>query len=154
MRVVCLGIQEIFLLCHMIRLNVTTKTSLLKITFNGDFPNILGENLIDTSSDVHEISQLNALARSSPFKKEDVEARPLSGIYSSNTNEEFLCSDFVRNNNLSLHILDYGGTLPGYLSTPPDMPIWRTMEDISTPTMPMDGDYGDKDQGLLCVDDH
>ena len=114
-----------------------------------DFPHILGENLIDTSSDVHEISQPNALARSSPYKNEDIGDKLLSGFDSSNNNREGVCSDFVRNNNLSSHVPDYG-----YSSSPSGMPMWRTMEDIPTPTMLMDGHYVDKEQGLLNMDDH
>ena len=114
-----------------------------------DFPHILGENLIDTSSDVHEISQPNALAKSSPYKNEDIGDKPLSGFDSPNNNREGVRSDFVRNNSLSSHVQDYG-----YSSPPSGMPMWRTIEDISTPTMRMDGHYGDKEQGLLNMEDH
>lgn len=120
-----------------------------------DFPNILGENLINTSSEVHEISQTNALGTSNSYEHVDTGAGPLPGFDSSDNMHEDFHSDFVRNSNLSSDVPAYGSSFlqpPRYCSPPSVMPVWGSMGNMSTPSMPMDGHYGDKAQGLLELD--
>lgn len=122
-----------------------------------DFPNILGDNLIDTSSEIHEIGQSNVLGTSSLYKDEDIGAKPLSHFDSSNNNHEGFCADFVQNDNLSPHVPEYGGSFhqtSGYSSPPSGVHAWRTMKDNSTPRMPVEGHYTENTPGLLHMDDH
>ncbi|ONK73817.1 uncharacterized protein A4U43_C04F35690 [Asparagus officinalis] len=120
-----------------------------------DFPNILGENLIsENSPDVHEICQSNAL--DSPYKNDSIGTKALSGFDSSNNNHEVRCYDSVRNDNLSSRVPDSSHSFHqfGYSSPSSGLPIWRTMEDIATPTMPMDGHCTEKDPRVLNMDGH
>ncbi|KAJ6837191.1 uncharacterized protein M6B38_121620 [Iris pallida] len=121
------------------------------------FPNIHGDARIsvETSSNAGEIAPPNCSGMRNPYENDNIGPQALANFDSTNVNPESLQADFVGNDNLSSQVPHSNDSFHqlGY-TAPSGMPIWRTMEDMSTPPIAMDRHYKDKDQEVLAMDDN
>uniref|UniRef100_A0A5B7AE40 FHA domain-containing protein n=1 Tax=Davidia involucrata TaxID=16924 RepID=A0A5B7AE40_DAVIN len=83
------------------------------------------------------------------FETDDSKTKPSSNFNSMNDNLQNICSGFKRrqhfnsldsDGNTAFHTMEFSSPLP-------TMPLWRTMEDISAPAMPVNMNLGDKSHG-------
>ncbi|KAK1274255.1 hypothetical protein QJS04_geneDACA012233 [Acorus gramineus] len=101
-----------------------------------NFPRILGENMDSFGNclGVTGVGSAHTLPVNDLFDSEDLNLKPLNIFDSVNDKHHGLCSGFGGHQDPSSMALDGGASFHelGYSSEPPVMPIWRTMEDIST----------------------
>ncbi|KAA8547452.1 hypothetical protein F0562_003684 [Nyssa sinensis] len=115
-----------------------------------DIRHTLEDNLVDFGrcSGIEEMGPSQPLPDRKLFETDDPKTKP-SSINSMNDNLQNICSGFGgrqhfnssdSDGNTSFHTMGFASPLPG-------MPLWRTMEDISAPAMPVNVNLVDKNQG-------
>ncbi|XP_057975840.1 uncharacterized protein LOC131163120 [Malania oleifera] len=99
-------------------------------------------------SGMEEFCQPNELPVHNLFETDDLEAKPALAFDHINTNPGNICPEFegsqVCNSPISDSDMPYDNL--GYSSPLHEMPLWRTIEGIAAPTMPIDDNLREKDQ--------
>ncbi|XP_057979932.1 uncharacterized protein LOC131165834 isoform X2 [Malania oleifera] len=96
-------------------------------------PNIIEDNLIEfrKCSIAEEIGHSQALPDRNLFKMDDSGEKPSSSLHSINENMGKSCCGYERSDQFSSPVSD-------------GMPLWKTMEDVSAPVMPINARLRDK----------
>ncbi|KAF8377886.1 hypothetical protein HHK36_031274 [Tetracentron sinense] len=115
-----------------------------------DIPHILGKDMsaLGNCSGVEEMGSSQSLPMGNILEKDELEAKPLSTFNSINNIPGNVCSGFGGSQGFNSPVSDCSASFHqmGYSSPLPRMPIWKTIEDISAPAMPIDGSLGHKEQ--------
>lgn len=110
-------------------------------------PRIFEENqsFIGNGAGIEELGQPRQVL--SMFEGNNAEANPPSTYGQINSDPGNICSDFDGNQVFPSPIPECGAPFQNfeYSSPLPEMPIWRTVEDISTPTIPVGDSLREKD---------
>lgn len=114
-----------------------------------DIPHVLEENqcLVGICSRVEELGQPKELLMCNMYEADNLDANPPSSFDQINNNAENVCSGFGGSQVFNSPISDCGASFQnlGYSSPLPEMPIWRTIEGISDPNVPVDVFPAEKD---------
>ncbi|KAK9270337.1 hypothetical protein L1049_025916 [Liquidambar formosana] len=112
-------------------------------------PHILGENLslIGNCSGVEEMGRSEEMPVCNLFEADHLEAKPPTTFDQVNRNSGNVCSGFGGSQVFNSPISDCGAPFHslGYSSPLAEMPIWRTIEGISEPAMPVDVGLAEED---------
>ncbi|KAE8057193.1 hypothetical protein FH972_013901 [Carpinus fangiana] len=122
-----------------------------------EIPHLFAENppFTGSSSAVEELGQPKKLPAHNLFKSDNLGAEPSSTFDRIDTDPGNICSDFEGNQvfnspmsecGASFHNLEFSSPLDG-------IPIWRTVEGIAEPSMPVDVGLRDKGAFKLPDDD-
>jgi hypothetical protein len=122
-----------------------------------EIPHLFAENppFTGNSSAVEELGQPKKLPAHNLFKSDDLGAEPLSTFDRLDTDPGNICSEFESNQvfnspmsecGASFHNLEFSSPLHG-------IPIWRTVEGIAEPSMPVDVGLREKGSFKLPDDD-
>ena len=122
-----------------------------------DIPHIIGDNLVDFSSSGFEDE---GPPDGNLFNNNDCERKLLSTLDSVNTDLGNVDSEFGGGQHCESPVSDGSASLHqmGFPSLLPRVPLWKTIEDISAPVMPINDNLGDRivsaeDTMELTVDD-
>ncbi|XP_058098680.1 uncharacterized protein LOC131243375 [Magnolia sinica] len=118
-----------------------------------DIPQILGDNLdvFQNCPRVQEMGQPQTLPASNLFgSADDEETKSLSTLDPINNNQGNACSGCGGNQNFSSPVSDCSASFNQlvYSSPLPTLHMWRTIEDIPAPTMPIEANLEHKDNRI------
>ncbi|XP_010649083.1 uncharacterized protein LOC100266115 isoform X2 [Vitis vinifera] len=109
-----------------------------------DIPHIIGDNLVDFGN--CSGFEDRGLPDRNLFNNNDFERKPLSTLDSLNTNLGNVGSEFGGGQHCESPVSDGSASLHqmGFPSPLPRVPLWKTIEDISAPVMPINVNLGDR----------
>ncbi|PKA60981.1 hypothetical protein AXF42_Ash019970 [Apostasia shenzhenica] len=121
--------------------------------YNNSSQNFDRNHFSSQASDGSDSNQTHSLVLNNPGVYGDLELKHSKGFVSTNHNQDNVPAVFGGSDKStsefegcsSFHQL-------GYSSPPPGRPIWKTVEDVSTPSLQMDGKFEEKVQGALTMD--
>lgn len=120
-----------------------------------DISHGLEDNAVDFGkcSGVDEMDTSQPLSGRKLFVADHSETRPLSTFDSTNNNLQNVCSEFEGRQHFSSPNSDGSASFHtmGFSPPLPSMPLWKTMEDISAPAMPVNVSPDVKRQGAEDV---
>ncbi|XP_052196719.1 uncharacterized protein LOC127804046 isoform X2 [Diospyros lotus] len=120
-----------------------------------DIPHNVEDNQVDfgKSSGVEEMDTSRSLSCTKLLETDGSEAKPLSTFDSSNSKLEDDCSEIGAKQHFGCLTADCSDSFHtmGFSSPLPSMPLWKTMEDISAPCMPINNSPEDKGQAAEYV---